>query len=76
MSNPSFFLDLFVSFYFTAISSEFELNTTMAAPVTANNTPKRSRFLNTSFNMSGARITLETNVVVPSGAMVEAGAKP
>lgn len=60
----------------TAISSEFELNTTIAAPVTAKTTPNKSRFLKTSLSIKGANITLETSVVVPNGAIVEAGAKP
>lgn len=60
----------------TATSSEFELKTTIAAPDTASITPIKSRFLNTSFNISGAKMTLATKVVVPSGAMVEAGANP
>ena len=60
----------------TAVSSEFELRTTTAAPATAKITPTRSLFLKTSFNINGANITLETKVVVPKGAIVEAGAKP
>jgi hypothetical protein len=48
----------------------------MAAPVTAKKTPTKSLFLNISFSMSGANITFTTRVVVPRGAIVEAGAKP
>lgn len=66
---------LFVSLL-TATSSEFELSTTIAAPVTAKVTPMRSLFLNTSFNMTGANIAFDTNVVVPNGAIVDAGANP
>lgn len=66
----------FFFLYFTTVSSEFELNTTAAAPDTASMTPTKSRFLNTSFNINGAKITFATSVVVPRGAMVEAGAKP
>jgi hypothetical protein len=60
----------------TLTSSLFEDNTTTVAPNTASNNPIASRNLNRSFSISGARITLETSVVVPNGAMVEAGANP
>lgn len=48
----------------------------MAAPDTAKITPIKSLFLNTSFNISGAKMTFATRVVVPSGAIVDAGANP
>ena len=60
----------------TAVSSELELRTTIPAPKTAKNTPRRSLFRNTSFNIRGANMTFVTSVVVPNGAMVEAGANP
>lgn len=62
--------------FLTAVSCALELRTTMAAPSTAKHTPNKSRFRNTSFNIKGARMTFDTSVVVPKGAIVDAGAKP
>jgi hypothetical protein len=65
-----------LSSLFTFTSCVFDDQTTPAAPQTAKNTPKRSLRRNCSFRRQGARIALDTKVVVPSGAIVEAGANP
>lgn len=48
--------------------------TTMTAPRIASKTPTKSCFLNVSSRSIGARIVLETSVMVPNGAMIDAGA--
>lgn len=60
----------------TAVSWSLELKTTIVAPVTANIIPIKSLFLNASFSINGANMTLATNVVQPIGAIVDAGANP
>jgi hypothetical protein len=60
----------------TATSSLLELKTTMDAPNTAKRTPTRPCRRNFSRNMSGAITTFDIKVVVPKGAIVDAGANP
>jgi hypothetical protein len=55
---------------------DFELKTTPVAPMIANKIPIKSLKRNFSFNKIGARMAFETSVVVPKGAIVEAGANP
>jgi hypothetical protein len=60
----------------TATSSLLELKTTMEAPNTAKRTPTRPCKRNFSLRMSGAITTFDIKVVVPNGAIVDAGANP
>jgi hypothetical protein len=60
----------------TATSSLLELKTTIEAPKTAKITPMRPCTRKVSLKINGAITTFDINVVVPNGAIVDAGAKP
>ena len=67
---------MYVLIILTLVSRCFVLETTPAAPSIANKTPKKSCLRNFSSRSKGARIVLDIKVVVPRGAIVDAGANP